>query len=169
MHYESEDKQVNRDIKSFNINNKLIGDLADYTEVVDCKTGFEEDFQGKDLTNKIALIGMGRRSCQDVYDDAKALGAKAVIIYSNNQEQGDSVNTFVTKDNEKPLFSIGYNDGIQMVQAIKDGQNKYKFMAENSSVTNVDENDMSQYSSWGPTSDLEFKPEVTAQVVIYIP
>lgn len=70
-------------------------------------------------------------------------------------------NSKLTADNLK--YITGSSDEKEIAELMNNGDNKVKFqLAEADSGDNPDAKDMSQYTSWGPTSNLELKPEITA-------
>lgn len=140
---------------------------SDYLEIVSCGKGIvqegQDDFEGKDVNGKIALIERGTNTFQSKYENAISKGAKGVIIY-NHEDGGDvpmgmSVGTVTV-----PVFSLGHSDGLKLIEEIEKGDNKFKFEAtdDSAAVVNPNANNMSAFTSWGATSDLEFKPEITA-------
>ena len=75
---------------------KQIASLNGKYEYVDCGVGATTDFTGKSLTGKVALIQRAGEEAGEILSfaqkekNAKAAGAKAVIIYDN--VEGDLVN-----------------------------------------------------------------------------
>src|SRR5699024_6585508 len=54
------------------------------------------------------------------------------------------------------------NDGDKLAEAIKDGQDvTIDFTGDTATIDNPDAGEMSDFSSWGLTPDLDFKPEIT--------
>jgi lactocepin len=141
--------------------------LGDFHEIVDCGKGIvqdgEDDFQGKDLSGKIALIERGTTTFQSKYDNAIARKAAGVIIY-NHAAGGNLSFGMGISGVTAPVFSLGRADGLKIKGNVETGDNQFKFSSDGvvSSVENTDKDDMSQFSSWGTTPDLEFKPEITA-------
>lgn len=142
---------------------KYVGGMNGKFELVDCNLGEVSDFDGKDLTGKIALIQRGGITFQEKYDNAIAKNAAGVIIY-NHASGGDETIGMNVSNVKKPLISIGHSQGEEIRKLINDGDNKFNLdlSSETLASQNTDISDMSQYTSWGATSDLEFKPEVTA-------
>ena len=142
---------------------KYVGEMNGKFELVDCNLGDVSDFAGKELTGKIALIQRGGVTFQEKYDNAIANNAAGVIIY-NHASGGDETISMSVDNVKKPVISIGHTQGEEIKKLINDGDNTFNLNLANETLAseNVDANDMSQYTSWGATSDLEFKPEVTA-------
>lgn len=132
-------------------------------EIVDCGTGATEEFQGKDLSGKVALIERGTITFQEKYDNAIARNAAGVIIY-NSSSGGDEPIGMSVNGATKPVISIGHSQGEEIKDLINSGNKEFNLDLSSKSMSseNPDAGDMSQYTSWGATSDLEFKPEVTA-------
>lgn len=132
-------------------------------EIVDCNLGKEADFDGKDLTGKIALIQRGDNTFQEKYDNAVSKNAEGVIIY-NHTSGGDVPMGMSVSNVDKPLISVGHKQGEEIKNLINSQDNIFEIHIgnTNASIENPDVGDMSQYTSWGATSDLEFKPEITA-------
>ena len=142
---------------------KYVGGMNGKFELVDCNLGEVSDFDGKDLTGKVALIQRGVITFQEKYDNAIANNAAGIIIY-NHASGGDETIGMSVSNVKKPLISIGHTQGEEIKKLINDGDNKFNLdlSSEILASENPDVSDMSQYTSWGATSDLEFKPEVTA-------
>lgn len=136
--------------------------LSNNHELVYCGIGSESDCTNAD--GKIALIIRGDISFTEKYNNAINAGASAVIIY--NHADGGNETISMAVDNviaDKPIFSVGYSDGEKLRYLITSGDSTIKFEQGGAlSSENIDKGDMSQFTSWGPTPSLEFKPEITA-------
>lgn len=137
--------------------------LKQYHNIVDCGLGSTSDFEGKDVEGKIALIERGSVTFNDKYVNAVANKAAAVIIY-NHKDGGDApISMSISSEITVPVFSVGYTCGKALMEKTNNCVDKIKFDGTSlTSIENGDEHDMSQYSSWGATPNLEFKPEITA-------
>jgi len=164
--YESQNGISNRAL-FYNVIGSDLSLLEDYHEVVYCKKGIvndgQDDFVGQDLKGKIALIERGENNFQDKYDNAIAHKASGVAIY-NKESGGDTPIEFSIVNITSPIFSLGRADGLKIKEAIEKGDKLFKFKGTDSflGIENTDKGDMSKFSSWGATSELEFKPEITA-------
>ncbi|MDT8717445.1 S8 family serine peptidase [Clostridium sp. 19966] len=127
-------------------------------DLVYCNLGNPDDFTGKDLSGKIALIKRGAIAFTDKVTNAEKAGAAGVIIF-NNDGKNDFIQMSVT-NYDIPALSVGNNDGDTLVKNISSV--KVSIDGSLMGVENVDKDDMSQYTSWGPTESLDFKPEITA-------
>ena len=108
------------------------------------------DYTGIDVKGKIALIKRGYNTFEEKVALAEEMGAAGVIIYNN--VSGDiRMNVGETK---LPVCSISQNDGEMLAAA---GSGKIVISTSQTSGPFI-----SDFSSWGPTPDLQIKPEITA-------
>lgn len=141
---------------------KQIASLNDTYVYVACGVGATSDFTGKTLTNKVALIQRAGEENGEILTfaqkeaNAKAAGAKAVIIYDN--VEGDLVN--MSTDGNIPAVFISKADGEAMLAASdKHVSFSKSYLAQ---FQDAYSGKMSDFSSWGVTPDLKLKPEITA-------
>ena len=141
---------------------KQIASLGGTYAYVDCGVGATTDFTGKSLTGKVALIQRAGEEAGEILSfaqkekNAKAAGAKAVIIYDN--VEGDLVN--MATDGSIPAVFISKADGEAMLAAT---EKKVSFSKSYlSQFQDAYSGKMSDFSSWGVTPDLKLKPEITA-------
>lgn len=141
---------------------KQIASLNGTYEYVACGVGATTDFTGKSLTGKVALIQRAGEEAGEILSfaqkekNAKAAGAKAVIIYDN--VEGDLVN--MATDGSIPAVFISKADGEAMLAAT---EKKVSFSKSYlSQFQDAYSGKMSDFSSWGVTPDLKLKPEITA-------
>lgn len=130
-------------------------------EVVDCGLGKDEDFKEVDVSGKIALIKRGEIEFKDKKLNAQQKGAAGVIIYNSDGEEGylDYIST-----DEKvniPTIFIKNSDGVKLSNMIQQGL-KISFSGQKIEIPNVDGGRMSYFTSWGPTPNLDLKPDITA-------
>jgi lactocepin len=153
-------------------------------EVVDCGFGNPEDFKKSevekkdengetvvdedgnpvmeevyDVAGKIALVSRGQISFGDKDKNAYDAGAIAVIVYNNQAGSiGMSIPTFYI-----PAISILQAEGQQILDSMEDGVGTISYDPDAKyNLPNPEANMMSDFSSWGTTPDLGFKPEITA-------
>ncbi|MBQ7378200.1 MAG: leucine-rich repeat protein [Clostridia bacterium] len=112
--------------------------------------GRSADYTGIDVTGKVALVARGSTTFEEKVNVAQQKGAAAVIVYNNvsgeiRMNVGDAT---------IPSCSISQDDG-EMLEAAGKGTITFS-RAQTSGPF------MSGFSSWGPTPDLEIKPEITA-------
>lgn len=140
---------------------KQIASLNGTYEYVDCGVGATTDFTGT-LSGKVALIQRAGEENGEILSfaqkekNAKAAGAKAVIIYDN--VEGDLVN--MATDGNIPAVFISKADGEAMLAATdKRVSFSRSYVAQ---FQDAYSGKMSDFSSWGVTPDLKLKPEITA-------
>lgn len=141
---------------------KQIASLNGRYEYVACGVGATSDFTGKALSGKVALIQRAGEENGEILTfaqkeaNAKAAGAKAVIIYDN--VEGDLVN--MSTDGNIPAVFISKADGEAMLAASdKHVSFSKSYLAQ---FQDAYSGKMSDFSSWGVTPDLKLKPEITA-------
>ena len=127
--------------------------------------GEVKDFEGLDLTGKIAVISRGQINFSLKLFNAEQAGAVGAIIYNNEpgsiglqmaDEEGnlnDGISGYV------PCVSVPMITGAALAAA----ENKVLTVsAEDGSVKSDNGGQMSLFTSWGVTPSLELKPEITA-------
>ena len=112
--------------------------------------GRSADYTGLDVTGKIALVRRGDNTFEEKALIAEAQGAAGIIIYNN--VSGDI--KMNVGDATLAVCSISQDDG-EMLAAL--GSGKLTISKEQTSGPFI-----SDFSSWGPTPDLQIKPEITA-------
>ncbi len=135
------------------------GTLSDFLsddvyEYVYCGLGLFEDFDGKDLQGKIALIDRGELHFWEKAMNAQMAGAIAMII-CDNAEDGDLI-TINMEGNPFPAAFVSMNDGNKLKEA---ESGKIRLDSTLSIVTPLD-GGISEYSSFGPAADLTLKPDI---------
>lgn len=138
--------------------------------IVYCGIGEDDedgnDFANVDVNGKIALIKRGVVSFSDKVRNAENHGAIGVIIFDKDKNQGgsdDPLSGMLLDPTLKvPIVGIGNADGYKLIDLLKDGDVKVTFTGIIGPVKNSEANEMSPYTSWGPTPSLDFKPEITA-------
>jgi Subtilase family./Fn3-like domain (DUF1034)./S-layer homology domain. len=131
---------------------------AGAVEYVFCGFGSQEEFDEVNVTGKIALISRGSYAFTEKISNAQTNGAIGAIVFNN---QGDSmVNMQYPEDGTIPALFLTQTDG----EILRDATVKtLTFDASYvDSFVNPTAGTMSDFSSWGPTPSLEFKPEITA-------
>ena len=129
-------------------------------ELVYAGLGYPEDFEGKDLEGKYALIQRGELAFVDKTLNAQAAGAAGVFIYNN--EDG-VVNMASDPAIVIPQLFMLKSVGDQLAEALNNGQTvTVTFTGEKSSLPNPEAGLLSSFSSWGLTPNLDFKPEIMA-------
>ena len=119
--------------------------------------GEEADFEGYDVEGKIALIERGEISFGVKIENAQAVGAIGVIIF-NNVEGVINMN-LSDYDIRVPAVSIQNAPGEALAEL---GEGEIYISAEAELLEVPGGGEPSDFSSWGTTSDLRIKPEITA-------
>jgi len=124
-------------------------------EFVDVGLGAPEDFEGKDLEGKIALISRGGFAFVDKATNAKNAGAVGAIIYNNVAGEHADVPGMAV-----PTIKTTLEDGQKLLGEINSGNNTVSFNIQfNSEVGET----VADFSSRGPvTSTWMIKPDVSA-------
>ncbi|MDE7463483.1 MAG: leucine-rich repeat protein, partial [Clostridiales bacterium] len=113
--------------------------------------GTRDNYYDVDVTGKIALVRRGESSFEDKALRAKNAGAVACIIYNNIE---GTISMSMGKSDHIPTISITKEMGDMLASqpsgtiAVSKKYTAGPFMSD--------------FSSWGPTPDLELKPEITA-------
>ena len=133
------------------------GQEVDYVYVPGA--GNEEDFEGIDVTGKLALIQRGEISFYVKVLNAQAMGASGVLIFNN---QSGMINMDLSSAQGQmtiPAVSIAMDSGETLAEA---GSGKVFISSEMALIDAPGGGLPSDFSSWGTTSDLTIKPEITA-------
>ena len=133
----------------------LAGKSRDY--VVVPNYGATEDYEGLDVTDKIALVSRGSIAYTDKKNNAKAKGAAGIIVYNNEPGM-----LYMLLDKfDLPSAFISQADGKYLV-ALAENQRKLTVSGTSGTVDNPTSGEMSDFSSWGVTPELTLKPDITA-------
>ncbi|CAM2902026.1 S8 family serine peptidase [Hathewaya histolytica] len=141
-------------------------------ELEGCMWGRENDFidpttqKQKDLKGKIALIQRGRDiTFEEKVLNAQNAGAAGVILY-NDADKPPYLYMKLSDNITIPSVFISKKDGVKLNKALMDRKNPAKIMVDFPGEMTIEDNtsagDISDFSSWGPTPNLDFKPQVTA-------
>lgn len=134
----------------------VIKEPIDY---VYCGIGTAADFQGVNVTGKIALVQRGN-TFTDTIANAEANGAVGVIVFNHAAGGEDLVNMAYPEGGTIPAAFIGHKGGSDLLERV--GTVKISFPEGTITVNNPSAGYMSNFSSWGTTPNLELKPEITA-------
>ncbi|MFI8688235.1 S8 family serine peptidase [Rossellomorea sp. NPDC077527] len=130
-------------------------------EMVDVGEGGQADYNGKEVTGKVAFVARGTYALIEKMEIAKQHGAKAVIIYNINPDEGHIPHYLGESDNNIPTFSLTNQDGLSVKELFKAGTPTITLGEAGESVISGDE--LASFSSKGPSGTLyDIKPEVTA-------
>lgn len=124
-------------------------------EFVDVGLGAPADFEGKDLTGKIALMSRGTLAFVDKATNAKNAGAVGAIIFNNVAgEQPDVAGMDV------PTIKTTLEDGQKLLDELAAGNNKVTFAIDFSHEVGET---VADFSSRGPVNiNYMVKPDVSA-------
>jgi len=122
--------------------------------------GKPADFEGKDWTGKFALVSRGEISFVEKGLAAQAAGAVGVIVYNN---AAGTINMASDPGIKIPYMSTLQADGLALKAAIDGGEVvTVGFDGQYLETPSATAGKMSSFTSWGPTPNLDFKPEITA-------
>ncbi|WP_051359589.1 S8 family serine peptidase [Paucisalibacillus globulus] len=129
-------------------------------ELVEAGLGHPEDYEGKEVEGKFALVQRGELDFVTKALNAQAAGASGVIVYNNTDGM---ISMASDPAIVIPQLFLGKTDGDALAQALLDGQAaSVTFTGGKTAVPNAEAGKMSAFSSWGLTQNLDFKPEITA-------
>lgn len=126
----------------------------DVYEYVYCGLGAPEDFEGKDIQGKIALIDRGTLSFWEKAFNAQQAGAVAMVVCNDIEE--DSLAMMAMDGLDFPAVFISMNDGNKL----KAAESKKIRLDSTLSITTPLDGGISEFSSFGPTGDLTLKPDI---------
>ncbi|QIE61786.1 S8 family serine peptidase [Lactobacillus delbrueckii] len=135
--------------------------LTKKLKLVDMGLGGADDYTAEkkaEVKGQLAVVERGSYTFSEKVANAKAAGAAGIVIYNNND---DGLLSMSLDDKTFPTLGMSKADGEVLAKAAKEGKSiKLKFgtaLIDNSSAGK-----MSDFTSWGPTPELDFKPEITA-------
>ncbi|NKE06828.1 S8 family serine peptidase [Mesobacillus selenatarsenatis] len=119
--------------------------------------GADADYAGVDVKGKVAVVSRGSLSFYDKTVNAAEAGAIGIIVYNN----GGS--TFFNNQGgwDVPFMLIQTGEGEALKQAIAAGNNVLN-VSQTKKQEDVEMGRMTEFTSWGTTPSLDFKPEITA-------
>ena len=122
--------------------------------------GSVEEYEGLDLTGKIALVQRGNISFNDKCANAEAAGAVACFVYNNTE--GEFGMDMTDNTSHIPCISITMADGEHLVSLLEnDPEAKLSVPEDLTAFPNDLAYTMSDFSSWGVTPDLRLEPDIT--------
>lgn len=128
-------------------------------EVVYCGLGKETDFKDKDLNGKIALIKRGELDFVAKQMNAQKNGAVAVIIFNHESGKDELMSMQIHQDLKIPAVFTTNSFGTEVLNNIDNI--KLTFEGKEFVFDNFNADEMSDYTSWGPTPELSLKPEIS--------
>jgi lactocepin len=135
--------------------------LTKKLKLVDMGLGGADDYTAEkkaEVKGQLAVVKRGSYTFSDKVANAKAAGAAGIVIYNNKD---DGLISMALDDKTFPTLGMSKADGKVLAQAAKEGKSiKLKFGT--ALIDNPSAGKMSDFTSWGPTPELDFKPEITA-------
>ncbi len=125
--------------------------------------GRVEDYEGLDVKGKIVLVSRGGGNEVTFVvkqENAYNAGAAGLIVYNNTD--GNYISMF--DGGFLPNVFISQADGQKMIEAAVDGEGTIEVLpiTAETGVPSMYANQMSDFSCWGVTPDLQLMPDVTA-------
>lgn len=131
-------------------------------DVVYVGDGSEANYADKDVKDKVVfVVRNGSFNYGMIQAEAEKQGAAGVIV-RGRVDHGDYVSMALNKPTI-PLVSLSIADGNELEAKAKDGKAlTVTFDGKAVSSPNPVAGEMSDFTSWGVTPNLDFKPEITA-------
>jgi len=111
---------------------------------------------------KILVVSRGLVGFTDIQKAAIArnIKAKGLIIIDNVKDETPAFKL----DGSLPTIAVGYSQGTKLVKALRENKDLTATFSkiEMKKVANPNAQKLSSFSSWGPTPNLDLKPEVSA-------
>lgn len=124
--------------------------------------GAESDFEGLDVTGKVALIQRGELSFAEKVENAEAAGAVACLVY-NNVSGGAPGISMDGSTATIPMAGISMGDGQRIIALLEEEPEALMYFSdEKASIPSPTAYEMSEFSSWGVAPDLTLEPDITA-------
>ncbi|WP_122645638.1 S8 family serine peptidase [Enterococcus mediterraneensis] len=127
--------------------------------------GKPEDYTD-DVKGKVAVVKRGDLAFTEKQANAKAAGAVGLIIVDNKGDiTEDTPLTSIQLDPTLSTFGLSTKDGASLITYLENNPSAVftaKFTAKESDNVLYDADKMSTFTSYGPTPDLSFKPDITA-------
>ncbi|TDL32612.1 hypothetical protein E2R51_07965 [Jeotgalibacillus sp. S-D1] len=120
--------------------------------------GAPEDYAGIDVTGKVVVVERGALTFVDKTINAAKAGAAGIIVYN-------STSNIFYKDQggwDIPFMKVERAAGLDLEEALADGSSLTMDVTQKSREEGPEVGRATDFTSWGVTPDLEFKPELTA-------
>lgn len=135
--------------------------LTKKLKLVDMGLGGADDYTAEkkaEVKGQLAVVERGSYTFSEKVANAKAAGAAGIVIYNSKD---DGLVSMSLDDKTFPTLGMSKADGEVLAKAAKEGKSiKLKFGT--ALIANSSAGKMSDFTSWGPTPELDFKPEITA-------
>lgn len=126
-------------------------------------TGEPKYYEGQNVQGKFVLaVRTGSYYYANIKATAQANGAAGILV-RGTEAHGDYVSMNAGDTPTIPMMSLSIANGNKLEALLKAGESlSVAFAGEVESFPNGAAGQMSDFTSWGVTPDLEFKPEITA-------
>ena len=115
----------------------------------------------ENVRGKVALIKRGEIGFTDKIKNAQSKGAIGVIIY--NGDNDETLINMATDDSIKiPAIFVSNSVGTKILNYLKSNPIYFNGETKLGSSENPSSSQYSEFTSWGPSPSLEFKPQVAA-------
>lgn len=139
--------------------NSLGNQPLDLVHVGGSGIGVKADFEGADYTGKFVLVKRGN-GFVDTATNAQNAGAAGVIVYNHSEGY---VNMASDATINIPQLFMLKTEGEYIANKLKGGEAvTISFNGDVTTAPNPTAGKMSDFTSWGVTPNLDFKPEITA-------
>ncbi|MGM9899991.1 MAG: Ig-like domain-containing protein [Bacilli bacterium] len=118
--------------------------------------GKPSDYDGINVEGKIALVARGEITFEEKHNNAYDAGASAIIVYNPLDE------TFISMQIDEIKIPAVFIQKSSFDKIMEDGTMQLSFSVNNyGAIPNYYAGQLSSFSSYGTTRDLEIKPEIT--------
>ena len=123
--------------------------------------GEAADYEGLDVTGKVALVQRGTISFAEKHMYAEEAGAVAILVYNNTASEQFGMD-LTGSTATIPAVAISMADGEYLKAAAENADFTVTFPTETTLLPSPLANQMSDFSSWGVSPDLRLEPDITA-------
>jgi lactocepin len=131
-------------------------------KVVNCGLGGLPGHFPAEVKGNVALIQRGSYDFTTKISNAEKAGAIAVIVYNHTSGGEELMSMMYPEGGTIPALFMGNSYGSKIIEQLKTSEVKVVANGNAASAANPVAGSMSDFSSWGTTPNLEFKPEITA-------
>ena len=131
-------------------------------KLVDCGLGGLPEHFPAEVKGNVALIQRGGYDFTAKIANAEKAGAIAVIVYNHASGGDELMNMMYPEGGTIPALFIGNSHGAKIATQLKTSEVKFVANGNDKEAPNPLIGTMSDFTSWGTTPNLEFKPEITA-------
>lgn len=119
--------------------------------------GEESDFKGKNLNGTYALASRGKVTFSNMVKFAKGANAKGLIVVNNTSDDEPFLAGNIDFA-QIPVFAVGSITGKEMIE----NKQTITLTSDPKAFNIPNPLGMSEFSTWGPGVEEDFKPEITA-------